>query len=155
MFHDRGGTFVIACVLLASGPWLPITSSIASEPLAKGIQDNSFFIEEAYNQEPGVVQHIFNLPIDFTNGSREIGPSFTQEWPVFSQTHQFSYTIPYGFLWNNGQESDAFGDVLLNYRYQAYFDEKSLTALAPRFTLVLPTGSVVEGFHEGVLGYQF
>jgi hypothetical protein len=45
---------------------------IASEPLAKGIQDNSFFIKEAYNQEPGVVQHIFNLPIDFTNGSRKI-----------------------------------------------------------------------------------
>ena len=27
---------------------------------AKGIQDNSFFIEEAYNQEAGVVQHILN-----------------------------------------------------------------------------------------------
>src|SRR4029077_1654514 len=61
----------------------PQSPLIASEPLAKGIQDNSFFIEEAYNQEPGVVQHIFNLPIDFTNGSREIAPSFTQEWPVF------------------------------------------------------------------------
>ena len=73
---------------------LPLGALIASEPLAKGIQDNSFFIEEAYNQEPGVVQHIFNLAIDFTNGSREIAPSFTQEWPVFSQTHQFSYTIP-------------------------------------------------------------
>jgi hypothetical protein len=36
----------------------PVVTSIASEPLAKGIQDNSFFIEEAYNQEPGVVQHI-------------------------------------------------------------------------------------------------
>jgi hypothetical protein len=124
-----------------------------------GIMDNSFLIEEAYNQEPGVVQHIFNAVYGM---NKIIGPethalnlSFTQEWPVFSQTHQFSYTIPYGFLWNNGQESDALGDVLLNYRYQAYLDEKSLTAFAPRFTLVLPTGSVVEGFHEGVLGYQF
>jgi hypothetical protein len=42
---------------------LPRSALIASEPLAKGIQDNSFFIEEAYNQELGVVQHIFNLPI--------------------------------------------------------------------------------------------
>src|SRR5215216_2892737 len=73
----------------------PHISLIASEPLAKGIQDNSFFIEEAYNQGPGVVQHILNVPIDSTNGSREIAPSFTQEWPVFSQIHQFSYTIPY------------------------------------------------------------
>jgi hypothetical protein len=57
---------------------MPPKVLMASEPLAKGIQDNSFFIEEAYNQEPGVVQHIFNLPIDFTNGSREIAASFTQ-----------------------------------------------------------------------------
>ena len=80
--------WLLGCVLPS------IISLIAFEPLAKGIQDNSFFLEEAYNQEPGVVQHILNLPINFTKGAREIGPSFTQEWPVFSQTHQFSYTIP-------------------------------------------------------------
>lgn len=124
-----------------------------------GIMDNSFLIEEAYNQEPGVVQNIFNgvYGVSDVSGAnvRALNLSFTQEWPVFSQKHQFSYTIPYGFLWNHGQESDAFGDVLLNYRYQAYLDQKSLTAFAPRFTLVLPTGSVVEGFHDGVLGYQW
>ena len=123
-----------------------------------GIMDNSFLIEEAYNQEQGVVQNIFNAVYGMNH---VVGPethalnlSFTQEWPVFSQKHQFSYTIPYGFLWNKGHESDAFGDVQLNYRYQAYLDEKTLTAFAPRFTLVLPTGSVIEGFHEGVVGYQ-
>ena len=47
----------------------PQSPLIASEPLAKGIQDNSLFIEEAYKQEPGVVQHILPVPIDFTNGS--------------------------------------------------------------------------------------
>src|SRR5438105_15896804 len=67
---------VIACLLAVA----VLPSRIhASEPLAKGIQDNSFFIEEAYNQEPGVVQHILNVPIDFTNGSREIAPSFTRK----------------------------------------------------------------------------
>ena len=96
---------------------LSLSAVIASEPLAKGIQDNSFFIEEAYNQEPGVVQHIFNLPIDFTNGSREIAPSFTQEWPVFSQTHQFSYTIPFSKVFEqsvSGPPSDenGLGDAL-------------------------------------------
>ena len=88
---------VIACVLVVAGPLSAVITSIASEPLAKGIQDNSFFVEEAYNQEPGVVQHILNVPINFINGSREITPSFTQEWPVFSQTHQFSYTTPVRF----------------------------------------------------------
>jgi len=35
-----------------------VSPLIVAEPLAKGIQDNSFLIEEVYNQEPGVVQHI-------------------------------------------------------------------------------------------------
>src|SRR6186997_1881631 len=123
---------------------------IASEPLAKGIQDNSFFIEEAYNQEPGVVQHILNVPINFTNGSREITPSFTQEWPVFSQTHQFSYTIPYAFTDNaNGLE-----DIRLNYRLQALMESDRLPAFAPRFTLVTPAGDAGKGFGHDRLGYE-
>jgi len=130
---------------------LPQSPLIASEPLAKGIQDNSFFIEEAYNQEPGVVQHIFNVPIDFTNGSREIAPSFTQEWPVFSQTHQFSYTIPYVFT----EDDNGMADMRLNYRLQAFMEDKYTPAFAPRLSLVLPTGDSNKGFGTGVVGYEF
>jgi hypothetical protein len=130
---------------------LPLGALIASEPLAKGIQDNSFFIEEAYNQEPGVVQHIFNLAIDFTNGSREIAPSFTQEWPVFSQTHQFSYTIPYLFT----EDGNRIEDMRLNYRLQALMEGKYTPAFAPRLSLVLPTGDSDNGFGIGVVGYEF
>jgi hypothetical protein len=99
--------FVIACLFGMAGLLSPLVALVASQPLAKGIRDNSFFIEEAYNQEPGVVQHILNVPIDFTHGSREIAPSFTQEWPVFSQTHQFSYTIPYVFTEEQGYRRHA------------------------------------------------
>jgi hypothetical protein len=123
----------------------------APEPLAKGIQDNSFFIEEAYNQESGVVQHIFNLPIDFTNGSREIAPSFTQEWPVFNQTHQFSYTIPYLFT----EDDNGVGDMRLNYRLQALMEGTYTPAFAARLSLVVPAGDRDKGFGEGVLGYEF
>ena len=51
----------------------------AAEPIA----DNSFLIEEAYNQEPGVVQHINT----FAPGERRgTGPTrFTQEWPLVSE----------------------------------------------------------------------
>ena len=55
---------------------------------AAGVQDNSFLIEEAYNQEAGVVQHIFNL----RRQGHDWSFAFTQEWPVGSQTHQFSYS---------------------------------------------------------------
>ncbi len=130
---------------------LPLSALIAAEPLAKGIQDNSFFIEEAYNQEPGVVQHIFNLSIDFTNGAREFAPSFTQEWPVFSLTHQFSYTIPYIFT----EEDKGMEDMRLNYRLQAFMESKYTPAFAPRLSLVLPTGDSDKVFGTVVVGYEY
>jgi hypothetical protein len=138
------------CLLIVAGLLSLLTASMASEPLAKGIQDNSFFVEEAYNQEPGVVQHILNVPIDFTNGSREIAPSFTQEWPVFSQTHQFSYTIPYVFT----EDDNGVADMQLNYRLQALTEGEHTPAFAPRFSLVLPTGDRDKGLGTGVVGYD-
>lgn len=123
-----------------------------------GIQDNSFLVEEAYNQEAGVVQHIFNA----VYGLNRVRPSdehsldfvFTQEWPVFSQTHQFSYTVPYGFAKQGSESQNGLGDILLNYRYQAYLNKESLTAFAPRASLVLPTGDTANGFSSDTLGFQ-
>jgi hypothetical protein len=129
-----------------------VTSVSAAEPLAKGIQDNSFLVEEAYNQEPGVVQHIFNLPILFTGHEKEISPSFTQEWPVFSQTHQFSYFIPYTFVENGGSDNGIL-DIRLNYRFQALMETERTPAFAPRFSLVTPSGDAGKGGHDR-LGYE-
>jgi hypothetical protein len=124
-----------------------------------GIMDNSFFVEEAYNQEPGVVQNIFNGIYGRENFSpptrQTFDTFFTQEWPVVSQAHQFSYTIPYGFVWENGHNVNDVGDVFLNYRYQAYLDTNSLTAFSPRMSLVLPTGGFRKGFGNDTLGYQW
>jgi Putative MetA-pathway of phenol degradation len=130
------------------------------EPLAKGIQDNSFLVEEAYNQEAGVVQHIFNAYYSVNNiGGPDIHSwqlSFTQEWPVFGQTHQFSYTIPYNFLSGGGVSSvDGIGDVMLNYRFQALYEGEYRPAFAPRFSLILPTGDVTQGLGYNRVGYQF
>ncbi|MBM3884173.1 MAG: hypothetical protein FJ387_31455 [Verrucomicrobia bacterium] len=126
------------CVLISS--LLLVTAAASAEqPLrpVEGIMDNSFLVEEAYNQEKGVVQHIGNAiyGVDrlFDPQTRTLDLTFTQEWPVFSQTHQFSYTVPYGFAWEDGDSVNGVGDVLLNYRYQAYLNEESLTAFAPRF----------------------
>jgi hypothetical protein len=120
--------------------------------------DNSFLVEEAYNQEAGVVQHIFT---GFHGIEHVRGPdasfwalNFTQEWPVGGQQHQFSYTLPYAFVRSGGRSDDGVGDLMLNYRYQAYFDEATLRGFAPRFSLVLPTGDERRGFGEDTLGYQ-
>ncbi len=132
---------------------LSLTSAAVAasgEPLAKGIQDNSFLVEEAYNQEPGVVQHILNIPVFFSHGEKEITPSFTQEWPVFSQTHQFSYTAPHTFT----EDESGFADVRLNYRLQALMEGDRTPAFAPRFSFVLPTGEADKDFGHDRLGYE-
>jgi hypothetical protein len=126
--------------------------------LAEGIQDNSFLVEEAYNQEEGVVQHLMNVVYGVTPlpgpDDRQLAFVFTQEWPVFSQRHQLSYTLPYSFMESGGQKSDGIQDIALNYRYQALMETDTHPAFAPRFTLILPTGDASEGFGNGRVGYQ-
>jgi Putative MetA-pathway of phenol degradation len=119
------------------------------------IEDNSFLVEEAYNQEPGVVQHIFNAA--YNNDSRRRGWafSFTQEWPVFSQDHQFSYTIPSSHFIDGQDRIYGVGDILLNYRYQALEEGELKPAFAPRFSLILPTGNRDRGTGDGVVGFQW
>lgn len=124
-----------------------ISIPLWGQEFSKAIEDNSFFIEEAYNQEDRVVQHIFTGAGGSGFPSNDI--SFTQEWPFLTQTHQLSYTIPY-FVYNN---FDGIGDILLNYRYQLV-NENSI-AVAPRFSLILPTGDEIQGLGDGVVGIQF
>ena len=132
--------------------WAVFLASMASGRLgfaaeSAEIHDNSFLIEEAYNQEPGVVQHIQSFHY-VKDGSWTY--SFTQEWPVPRETHQLSYTVP--VLRVTGPDETGFGDVALNYRYQAIWTEEA--ALAPRFSLLLPTGDYKKGLGAGALGFQ-
>jgi hypothetical protein len=119
------------------------------------IEDNSFLIEEAYNQELGVVQHIVTAAYNGDSRRRGWTFGFTQEWPVFSQEHQFSYTIPSYHLHENGDRVFGIGDVLLNYRYQALMEDDVKPAFAPRFSLILPTGNRKKGTGDNVVGYQW
>jgi outer membrane putative beta-barrel porin/alpha-amylase len=114
----------------------------------KKIQDNSFLVEEAYNQEAGVVQHIQSF--QYMKGDKWLY-TFTQEWPVPKETHQFSYTIPVTRL-EAPDRTTGLSDILLNYRYQAVLKEH--IAVAPRFSLVLPTGDYKKGLGTDTVGYQ-
>lgn len=134
---------------LAVGLSIATPTAYAQETAAPAIADNSFFIEEAYNQEAGVVQHISTFLVAGPE-DRDLFYSFTQEWPFHSQRHQLSFTIPVSRL---GGESAGFGDVLINYRWQLGSDSKPW-AIAPRISAVLPTGSVRRGLGDGSLGVQ-
>jgi hypothetical protein len=122
----------------------------AQEPEETGpIADNSFLIEEAYNQEPGVVQHIstFSRP----DGGGAWAYTFTQEWPFRGMKRQLSYTIP--VLQEEGSGT-GLGDVALNFRYQLVADASDGLHIAPRATLLLPTGNEHKGRGAGGLGLQ-
>jgi hypothetical protein len=112
------------------------------------VRDNSFLVEEAYNQEARVVQHISVLSLIRDGDGWEYG--FTQEWPVRSQRHQFSVTVPI----LNTANATGVGDVALNYRYQLAFDDATGNAVAPRLSLVLPTGDAAQGRGTSSLGLQ-
>ena len=110
------------------------------------IQDNSFLIEEAYNQERGVVQHISFFARE--SKTKSWSYNFTQEWPLRGQRHQLSFTVP--LLRNDG--STGFGDIFLNYRFQLAGHEGSRVWLAPRASAILPTGRWRSGRGYGVVG---
>jgi hypothetical protein len=137
------------------GPSLHLLA-IALAPLTAAgqlpIRDNSFLIEEAYNQEWGVVQHITTF--ERLRGIPVWGASFTQEWPAPSERHQLSYTIPYYQLRiTDDRESGGLGDIALNYRYQIRTDIDRF-AVAPRLSVVFPTGDQNTGHGTGALGLQ-
>lgn len=119
-----------------------------SPAAAESIQDNSFLMEEAYNQDAGVVQHINTFQRDHASGDWLY--TFTQEWPAPTIKHQLSFTIPWQRL---GGERGA-GDLLLNYRYQFLGDGDAKVAIAPRFSLIVPTGNEQRGLGGGGWGVQ-
>ena len=140
-----------------AGP-MSVVEQKTSRP-AEGIQDNSFLIEEAYNQGPGVVQHILNV---LHGASRHTGANnddlsfvFTQEWPVFSQTHQFSFTLPYTFFDERGRNDSGFEDVALSYRLQLTMESATTPAIAPRLSMILPTGDAERELGNDTVGWQF
>ena len=115
---------------------------------APSISDNSFLIEEAYNQEPHVVQHISGLQL--LRGADSWIYTFTQEWPLFGQKNQLSYALPIARLRNGTGTATGLGDVAVNYRYQLAAADR--LAVAPRLSVLLPTASLRSA--PGAVGMQ-
>ncbi len=92
---------------------------------AEKLNDNSFLIEEGYNQEENVIQHIFAIGV---KDIEALSSSYTEEWPLSGQSHQLSLSINWG---------DYIGDLLINYRYQLLLNE--VIAFAPRISIIFPT----------------
>ena len=144
------------CLAFAAAGCLAVTPPASAQtPLAPTndasrkfeITDNSFLVEEAFNQEAGIFQNIATWTRG-DDGNWDAG--FTQEWPAPGMTHQLSYSVP--FLSLAGQR--GFGDVLLNYRYQLFQEKDGRPAISPRLSIILPTGREQDGLGAGVVGLQ-
>src|SRR4051812_18520689 len=83
------------------------------------IEDNSMFIEEAFNQEAGIIQHISNFV--FSGGN--FAYNYTQEIPLKNEKHQFSFGLSYTSLKKSPEQAfqnrnfltNGLGDIFLNY----------------------------------------
>jgi hypothetical protein len=153
--------FSIARGAAAELPAKPSTSAqaeeqaaVASEPEDRTpdgpIQDNSFLIEEAYNQEDGVIQHISFF--QRLANSEDWVYTLTDEWPLRTQKHQFSLTVAATHAGDFG--GFGFGDTLINYRYQLIGSGETKLAMAPRISLLLASGDSTVGRGFGGNGLQ-
>jgi hypothetical protein len=136
----------IAAAQEAAGAFQPGENPYGDSP----IMDNSFLIEEAYNQENGVIQHI-SVYTRATDGGAW-AYSFTEEWPVASQRHQLSLSL--AALQIDGDDGAEYGvgDVALNYRYQ--LAAGSRLWFSPRLSLLVPSGDSSRGLGAGGWGLQ-
>ena len=138
---------VVAAVLFACLGLAPLPAAAQQPPSPPKaddwkITDNSFLVEEAFNQDPGIVQNIFGFQRVSGNTWQF---TFTQEWPAPSMRHQLSYTIPVQAL----DGTTGVGDVLINYRFQVIEEGPGHPAFSPRVSAILPSGNndVAAGSH--------
>jgi hypothetical protein len=108
------------------------------------LRDNSFLIEEAYNQEPGIVQHVGTFAVGRAEGW---ALGFDQEWPLGGIRDQLSIGLG---LVDTGNDT-RFGDIELGYRRQLVGESESTVLVAPRVSLLwLQVESGPDGHREGV-----
>lgn len=121
----------------------------AQDEYPESITGNTFLIEDAYNQDARVVQHI--LKFSFTKPSDENLIFFAQEWPLFSHAHQIGFSFYYAWLLRGEDVVVPIRPLSVNYRYQLV-DEDQWAAMAPRISIVLP---LKKDYPYGNIGYQF
>jgi len=130
-----------------------ITSDSETSAKSAGpIQDNSFLIEEAYNQEDGVIQHITSF--EHLATSHDWVYTQTDEWPLRTLKHQLSVTLAATHAGDFAGSGAGWGDTAFNYRYQLVGSGEARLAIAPRFTVLFPTGNHLYGRGSGGTGLQ-
>jgi hypothetical protein len=158
-FHLCFLVLALQLSLVASAAAAPADPNSSPTPISEGrslaelnsspIQDNSFLVEEAYNQEDGVIQHI-SLFQRLSTGDWAF--TQTEEWPLRTQKHQLSLTLMAAHI--DDAPGTGWGDTFINYRYQLVGSGDARVAIAPRLSLLVPTGSASQQRGMGGAGIQ-
>src|SRR6266567_165437 len=145
---------LLSSLLLVPGPSAAQETNGTSQTQRSStpIQDNSFLIEEAYNQEDGIIQHISTF--ERLTNSRDWVYTQTDEWPLRTYKHQVSLTLAANHAGSFAGSGAEWGDTALNYRYQILGSSRTKLAIAPRLTMLFPTGNHVFGRGSGGMGFQ-
>jgi hypothetical protein len=135
-------------------PFGPVTTTqaVSAPDRSSPIQDNSLLVEEAYNQEDGVIQHITFFQKLASTGDWVL--TQTDEWPLRSLKHQLSMTVAATHSTDFPGSGTGWGDTAVNYRYQLVGSGETRVAIAPRITALLPTGDHRLGRGYGGAGIQ-
>ncbi|MFA8300047.1 MAG: hypothetical protein ACEPOV_07790 [Hyphomicrobiales bacterium] len=124
---------VFALILIC----LNLSAQNQKKEFTEAIEDNSFLIEEAFNQGKGVVQHLNVLNYDPMSKSWDY--TFVQEWPLFGMKHQISYDLPLSFA----KHSILFENFTVSYRYQLTYKD-AWAAIAPRISMFVPINNNID-----------
>jgi hypothetical protein len=116
------------------------------------IQDNSFMMEEAYNQENGVIQHISAFQRMWSSGDWVF--TQTDEWPVWTAKHQLSVMVVATHAGDYPGSGAGLGDTAFNYRYQLVGNGESRVAVSPRVSVLFASGDPAQGRGFGGTGVQ-
>lgn len=112
-----------------------------------GMDDNSFLMDQGLVQDRGTVEHIF-YAITYPSPPRDAYFNFIQEWGI-AERHDLGFTLPITIFEKSG---DGLGDVFLDYRYQVVKGKR--LNIAPRFSLILPTGNTNKNLGYDTVGFQ-
>jgi len=113
----------------------PLEARAQSAPAP--IRDNSFLIEEAYNQDRGVVQHISTYA-DRRDGLWAL--TLTDEWPMHSVENQMSVGLELGDFGTGATT----GNLAFNYRRQLLGHPDASVVFSPRVSLLGDLGSAAQ-----------
>jgi hypothetical protein len=110
------------------------------------LQSNGMLVDTAYHQEAGEVQHALTFSHSHKGGWASV---ISQEWPVLSEKHQVSFSLPADLLVKRADGHRGVGDLTLEYSYALIGNNKSRLTVSPGVGFSLPTGSVAKGFGAG------